>query len=44
MGIDISGYGGTRDESIEKAERAIYRPIQKRRIKKDLGKNHRDDY
>ena len=35
-GIKISGYGSTRDEAIDKAEKAIDRAIQKQRFKQDL--------
>jgi hypothetical protein len=36
-GTKISGYGSTRDEAIDNAEKAIERAIQKQRFKQDLG-------
>ena len=35
-GTKISGYGSTRDEAIDNAEKAIERAIQKQRFKQDL--------
>lgn len=34
-GIEISGFGSTRDEAIEKAEKAIARTFDKQRIRRN---------
>jgi hypothetical protein len=40
-GIEISGNGSTRDEAIEKAEKAIARAFDKQRIGQNSDGKHR---